>query len=83
MKYCRNGLKESGITVRGVCGSEESTQIAYTPLLMPAYLLTDLDAIIDMQHGWIAHTALNVKQQRQRLESDHVPVSIVEFGIRF
>ena len=66
-------LHESGGTVRGVCGMEETTKIAYVPIglngrfrvlrvqvvpgdipfLLPAYFLTELEAVIDMKHATI------------------------------
>ena len=94
---------ENGGTVRGVCGSEETTKIAHVPIglggksgvlrvqvvpgdipfLLPAYFLTDLEAVIDMKHAVIMYMALGVKQVMHRLNTGHVAVSIVEFGDGF
>ena len=94
---------ESGGSVRGVCGAEESTQVAYVPIgiggrsgvlrvqvvpgdipfLLPAYFLTDLEAVIDMKHAMIMYMKLGVKQYMKRLSTGHVAVSIVEFGRGF
>ena len=94
---------ESGGSVRGVCGAEETTQIAYVPVglggksgvlrvqvvpgdipfLLPAYFLTELEAVIDMKHATIMYMALGVKQTMNRLSTGHVSVSIIEFGDGF
>ena len=94
---------EAGGSVRGVCGAEETTRIAYVPIglggksgvlrvqvvpgdipfLLPAYFLTELEAVIDMKHGTIMYMALGVKQDMNRLSTGHVSVSIVEFGDGF
>ena len=91
---------ESGGTVRGVCGKEERTKVAYIPIglggksgvlrvqvvpgdipfLLPAYFLTDLEAVIDMKSCMIMYMSLGVKQKMTRLSTGHVAVSIVEFG---
>ena len=94
---------ECGGTVRGVCGMEETTKIAYVPIglngrsgvlrvqvvpgdipfLLPAYFLTELEAVIDMKHATIMYMKLGITQQMQRLHTGHVAVSIVEFGSGF
>ena len=94
---------EAGGSVRGVCGTEESTKLAYVPVglggksgvlrvqvvpgeipfLLPAYFLTELEAVIDMKHATIMYMALGVKQSMTRLSTGHVSVSIVEFGDGF
>eukprot|EP00438_Fugacium_kawagutii_P011007 Skav220594 [mRNA] locus=scaffold2744:89020:94746:+ [translate_table: standard] len=94
---------ESGGSVRGVCGAEETTSIAYVPIglggrsgvlrvqvvpgdipfLLPAYFLTELEAVIDMKHAMIMYMKLGVKQYMTRMASGHVAVSIVEFGHGF
>ena len=94
---------ESGGSVRGVCGAEETTKIAYVPIglggksgalrvqvvpgdipfLLPAYFLTDLEAVIDMKHAMIMYMAIGVKQKMVRLHTGHVAVSIIEFGNGF
>ena len=100
--HARFGLRvqwshEAGGSVRGVCGAEETTRIAYAPIglggksgvpgdipfLLPAYFLTELEAVIDMKHGTIMYMALGVKQDMNRLSTGHVSVSIVEFGDGF
>ena len=104
----RFGLKiqwshESGGVVRGVCGAEESTKIAYVPIglggksgvlrvqvvpgdipfLLPAYFLTDLEAVIDMKHATIMYMKIGVKQEMRRLSTGHVAASVIEFGNGF
>ena len=94
---------ECGGTVRGLCGMEETTKIAYVPIglngrsgvlrvqvvpgdipyLLPAYFLTELEAVIDMKHATIMYMKLGITQQMQRLHTGHVAVSIVEFGSGF
>lgn len=91
---------ESGGTVRGVCGSEQVTKVAYVPLgisgksgvlrvqvvpgdvpfLIPAYLLFQLGAVIDMHACLIAYTNIGAVQSMTRRSTGHVEVSICEFG---
>ena len=91
---------ESGGTVRGVCGSEQVTKVAYVPLgisgksgvlrvqvvpgdvpfLIPAYLLSQLGAVIDMHACLIAYTNIGAVQSMTRRSTGHVEVSICEFG---
>ena len=94
---------EPGGMVRGVCGSEEHTSLAYVPIglggksgilkvqvvpgdipfLIPAYFLSDLQAVIDMKNATILYMALGVTQKMIRLPTGHVAVSTVEFGPGF
>ena len=91
---------EAGGSVRGVCGKEESTSIAYVPIglggksgvlrvqvvpgtipfLIPAYFLSNVGAVIDMEHAVIWYTKLATSQNMRRLSSGHVSVSIIDFG---
>ena len=91
---------EAGGSVRGVCGQEETTSIAYVPIgigqrsgvlrvqvvpgnipfLLPAYFLTSVGAVIDMEHSYIVYTKLGTSQHMKRLATGHVAVSIVDFG---
>ena len=91
---------EPGGTVRGVCGSEQITKVAYVPLgisgksgvlrvqvvpgdvpfLVPAYLLSELGAVIDMHACIIAYTAIGAVQRMTRRSTGHVEINICEFG---
>ena len=91
---------ESGGSVRGVCGKEETTSIAYVPIglgscsgvlrvqvvpgtipfLLPAYFLTNLGAVIDMERAFILYSKIGASQNMKRLSTGHVAVSIIDFG---
>eukprot|EP00439_Symbiodinium_sp_Y106_P075232 s1629_g14.t2 len=50
------------------------------PCLLPAYLLTQTGAVIDMTNLLLIHTSVNTFQYMKRRLSGHVEVSICEFG---
>ncbi|CAE7707824.1 unnamed protein product, partial [Symbiodinium necroappetens] len=90
---------ETGGTVRGVCGSEQVTKVAYIPIgiagrpgvlrvqvvpgvipcLIPAYLLTDAGAIIDMPGSRVYYTSVSAVQRMRRRSTGHMEVSLCEF----
>ena len=91
---------EVGGTVKGVCGSEQVTKVAYIaigvggkpgvlrvqvvpgviPCLVPAYLLTDAGAIIDMPGSRVCYTHVGALQNMTRRSSGHMEVNMCEFG---
>ena len=91
---------ESGGAVRGVCGKEQQTRVAYVPIglagccgllkvqvvpgevpfLLPAHMLTELKAVIDMQQFVIVYNDLCVYQSMVRMNTGHVAVNITEFA---
>ena len=53
------------------------------PFLLPAYFLTELQAVIDMRNLVICYMAHSVHQRMMRMSTGHVAVCITEFGSGF
>ena len=50
------------------------------PMLLPAYLLTDLEAVIDMKNCMIMFLKIGVSLKMTRQSTGHVSIGVCEFG---